>query len=333
MESNQGIVRFYLDQNIIDYLIKGKLEILDKTIKKIPQSEIVYSSITLREFSRIEDSVNRKPFLDFLKDNNAKYLWIDNNELAHFEDIDPFEQYNKVIQLENPIFRNIESSMQGMMHKLLGGEKDTSFNEIADSQKQSFGDLIEFINNNLNSLDNNNTVEMVKLKENTQKLISYFNGLIDKTTNQLKDNKNITDNPFNELRKLLEVKVVELNNIKPPNIISQIWDRIKDIITEKNINLSFDDLFGDGLFKYYSKQKITMTMKVNGLYNLLNSLGYHSDKNLHKDKKFYPFINDNQHIGYAIYSDFFVTRDKKVRKKAEVVYEHLKIGTQILFMK
>jgi hypothetical protein len=325
-------MKIYLDQNVIDYLIKGKLEILDNEIKKIPQSEIVYSSITLQEFSRIIDIEDRKPYLDFLKIKKAKYLWIDNNESPHFEDIDPFEKYNQVIQLENPIIKDIEISMQGMLHKLVGGEKDTSFNEIADSQKQSFSNLIEFINDSLDTLDNSNTIEIAKLKENTQKLGSYFNRLVDKTTDQLKNKNNITDDPFNELRKLLEIKVVELNNIKPPNVIAQIWKKIKVVIVNKNINLSCEDLFGDGLFKYYSSQKITMIMKVNGLYNLLNSLGYHPDKNLHEDKMFYPFINDNQHIGYAIYSDFFITRDKKVRKKAEAVYEHYKIPTKIIFI-
>ena len=73
-------------------------------------------------------------------------------------------------------------------------------------------------------------------------------------------------------------------------------------------------------------------MKVNGLYNLLNTIGYYPDKNIRNDKKFIPFINDHQHVGYAIYSDFFITRDKRLMKKAEAVYEHLKIRTKVKFI-
>jgi len=76
-----------------------------------------------------------------------------------------------------------------------------------------------------------------------------------------------------------------------------------------------------------------MRLKVNWLYNMLNSIGYHPDKNIRSDKRFIPFINDQQHAGNAIYSNFLITRDKRLMKKAEAVYEHLKIGTKIIFIK
>ena len=74
-------------------------------------------------------------------------------------------------------------------------------------------------------------------------------------------------------------------------------------------------------------------MKINGLYNLLNSLGYYPDCHLGKDNKFIPFINDHHHVGHAIIADVFITRDTKLMKKAEAIFEHYKIGTKILFIK
>lgn len=65
---------------------------------------------------------------------------------------------------------------------------------------------------------------------------------------------------------------------------------------------------------------------------MLNNIGYYPDKKIRNDRKFIPFINDQQHVGHAIYSDFFVTRDKRLMKKTEAVYEHLKIRTKIIFM-
>jgi hypothetical protein len=187
MGKNKDTVRFYLDQNIIDYLIKGKLDILGKSIRGVQNSEIIYSYVTLAEFSKINDDSQRKLYLDFLKDNNAKYFWIDNNELAHFEDVNPYEQYN-LNQTENPIYNNLQSSMLGMLHKLLGGKKDMSFDEIGETQKQSFGNLMEFINKNLDSIDNNFTIDKEYFKNNTELLSKYFNDIIDNFTKQLKNN-------------------------------------------------------------------------------------------------------------------------------------------------
>ncbi|KUO58850.1 hypothetical protein APF79_04405 [bacterium BRH_c32] len=161
---------------------------------------------------------------------------------------------------------------------------------------------------------------------------SVYSELIDKSTKQIKESNYNTENPLNDLRKLLDINFDKLNEIEPPNIINKIWDKIKTGIKNNNVNLTYDDLFGDGLTKYYPNQKISVVMKVNGLYNLLNSIGYHPDKNLRNDNKFIPFINDHRHAGNAIYSDFFITRDKRLIKKAEAIYEHLKIGTKIIFI-
>jgi|GEM_PF-3032793 len=48
-------MKFYLDQNVIDYLIKGNLDSINELIYHIENSEIVYSYVTLKEFARIEN--------------------------------------------------------------------------------------------------------------------------------------------------------------------------------------------------------------------------------------------------------------------------------------
>lgn len=330
-ENKQNIVRFYLDQNVIDYLIKGNLNSFQELIDKNQNVEIVYSYVTLREFARIEDVSQRKFYLDYLKRVNAKYFWIDKDELAYFEEVDPFEKFNANIS-DNKIAKEVEDSMLEMAHKLLGGKKDVSFDEIAISQKNSFSHLMEYLNTTLDSLDEVPAIDKGLLKKYSQYMNTQFAELIDKSTQQIKDSNYNNENPLNDLRKLFDIKVDKLNEIEPPNVISQIWDKIKDGIKNCNINLTYNDLFGDGFSKFYPNQKITMSMKVNWLFNMLNSIGYYSDKNIRNDKKFIPFINDQQHIGNAIYSEFFITRDRRLMKKTEAVYEHLKIGTKIIFI-
>jgi hypothetical protein len=330
MQKSEETVRFYFDQNIIDYLIKGNLNFLEKIISEIKNSVIVYSPVTIKEFSRIEDDIKRESYLNFLKNNDAQYFWIDNNEYAHFEKVDPHYQYNELKSESSIIYKGLEESMLARMHKSFGGKKNVGSDEIAKYQKVSFNELMEFMNKNLDSLNNSFQIDVKLLKNYTKSMGRYFNELIDESVNLLEVNS--TDHPLREFRKLFGVNIVELNNITPPNIIPQIWERIKDTIKTNGINLTFNDLFGDGLMKYYLNQKITKIMKVNGLYNLLNSIGYYPDKNIENDKEFFRFFNDQLHIGYAIYSNYFVTRDKRLMKKTEAVYEHLKIGTQVIFI-
>jgi hypothetical protein len=327
-ENNQNRVRFYLDQNVIDYLIKGNLDDVQDLINKTPNSEIIYSYVTLREFERIEDVSHRKLYLDYLKRFKAKYFWIDKNEILHFEGVDPFEKFDeynsrRTIYDEDPMIQ--------MVHKILGGEKGISFDEIATSNKISFSHLMEYVNTTLDFVPEHPAINKEFLKNILKNGNSSYADSINILTQQINNANYNFENPINDLRKLSGIKVDKLNEIEPPNVIDQIWDIIKDGINNTNSDLSYND-FGDGFKKFYPNQKVTMTMKVIGLYNFLNSIGYYPDKNIRSDKKFIPFINDHQHVGYAIYSNFFITRDKRLMKKAEAVYEHLKIRTKIYFI-
>jgi len=324
-------VKFYLDQNVIDYLVKGKLNVLEELIHQIQNSGIIYSYVTLRELARIKDDLKRKPYLDYLKNSNAEYFWIDENEIAHFEDVDPHTKFNENNSTSEMI-KSCEDSMHKVAHKLLGGKKDISFDEIASAQEDSFNQLMEFFNKTLDALEENPLINKEFLKKSALEMKAHFAELVDNFTQQIKDNNQSNEDPLNELRKLFNIHVDSLNEIEPPNVINQIWDKMKDGIKNNNINITYDDLFGDGVYKLYTNQKISTGMKINILYNLLNSLGFHTDKNFRNDKKFVPFINDQHHIANAIYSNFFVTRDRRLMRKTEAVYEHLKIRTKIIFV-
>jgi hypothetical protein len=330
-ENNQNKVRFYLDQNVIDYLIKGKLSIVEEIINKTHNSEIIYSSVTLKEYARIDDESQRKLYIDYLKRVKAKYFWVDNNELAHFEDVDPSEKMDENQSFEK-VFHENEDAMLGIMHKYLGGKKDVSFEELAIFQKNSFRHLMEQISIGLDSLNEHSSVYKDLLKKYSQNINADFEKLVDITTQNIKGTNYNTDNPLNDLRKLFNIQVNKLNEIKFPNIINQIWDKINDGIKNSSINLTYDDLFGNGFSRFFPNQKLTINMRINWLYNMLNNLGYYPDKNIRNDKKFIPFINDQRHVGNTIYSDFFITRDKRLMKKTEAIYEQLKIRTRIIFV-
>lgn len=330
-ESNHKKVRCYLDQNVIDFLIKGNINSIQDLINKNQNSEIIYSYVTFREFARIDNESNRALYLNFLKINEAIYFHIDKNEIVHFEDADPFEQFNLFYNNSNN-YNDLEDSVISMVHKILGGKKDTSFDEVGTSFNNSFGQLIEDLNAAINSLEDHPDIDKNSLKEQLQSAKSNLSEMNDKSMKQLTNSIYNTENPLHEWRKLCGIKVDQLNAITPPNVIDQIWNLLKDEIKRSNSKVTYNDLFGDGWYRHLSDQDIAMTMKVNGLYGLLNFMGYYPDKNIRDDRKFIPFINDQQHVGHAIYADYFITRDKRLKKKADAVYEHLKIKTKIIFV-
>lgn len=325
--------KFYLDQNVIDYLLKDKLRVLSELLKKIENPKIVYSYVTLREFSRIKDESQRNIYLNYLKKQKANYFWIDNDEKAHFDDVDPFLKYSENLQ-NYKMYGNIEKDLLDLMHKFMGGKKNVSFNEIGESQKSSFNYFMDQILETIDSLEEIPNSNSKFVRENINNMKKKYSETIDNSVEKFQSNKlDNVENPVNEFRKLLKIDVSKFKDIEPPNIIEKIWDILKVGIDKNNIKINYDDLFGDEISKFYSNTKVTMIMRINGLYNLLNSLGYYPDANLSDDKKFIPFVNDQHHVGHSIYADYFITRDKKLMKKAEAVFEHFKIGTKIIFIK
>lgn len=323
---NKKIPKLYLDQNIIDYLIKGNL----KFNEEMNHFQIVYSMITLKEFARIADESKRNLYLDFFKNNNAQYFWVDNNEYAHFENICPYVVYNKVIT-ENLPFVGIEKSMQNMMHKFIGGKKDYSYEDIIDEQKNSFNELINFLKKEIESLGEAFPYSMNIVDNYADILNTVFSNLLDKNLNIINNHPDKI-NKLSEFRKKLSIAPSELNNIQPPNIVIKVWEKIEKNIKKFSDDVKFDDLFGDGIGRYFPNQKLTMTMKVNSIFNMLNFFGYYADKEIEKDRNFISNICDQQHAGLAIYANVFITRDKRMMKKTRATYELLNISTDVQFI-
>ena len=330
-ESKENTIRIYLDQNIIDSIWKNRLDELNQIF--LNEGKIIYSFPTLNEFSRINNEKDRDNYLSVLKDLNADYYWIDDNDIAHFVKDDPQKIYNEVIE-ENRRFKPLEKSMELLLHKMLGGQKGNSMFSIIQENRNSFNNLLEIINEEslklqgdikVNDLINQYVANAkTAFLSSTEKFLNEFN----------KNTKNDLEyDGINDLQKNFSLGALRLNNIKPPNIINQIWKIIERESKALNINVEYDDLFGDRIWEQFQNIKISLVSKINGLYNLLNSLGYHSDPQLYKSRKFNSFISDTQHSGHASYAHLLFSQDENFVKKTEAVYEHFNIGTKIYLIK
>jgi DNA-directed RNA polymerase subunit N (RpoN/RPB10) len=101
-------------------------------------------------------------------------------------------------------------------------------------------------------------------------------------------------------------------------------------ITELELNKL---LFFSGYQKPISEFKIEnctfseIQNVIHSLYNVLDNLGYKTDKN---KKTIKSSLYDIDHLVYASCSDFFITYDKKLKLRAKQVYNFLKIKTKII---
>ncbi|WP_299162817.1 hypothetical protein [uncultured Tenacibaculum sp.] len=66
---------------------------------------------------------------------------------------------------------------------------------------------------------------------------------------------------------------------------------------------------------------------IHSLYNVLDNLGYKTDKN---ERTIKSSLYDIDHLVYASCSDFFITDDKKMKLRAKQIYDFLKIKTKII---
>lgn len=304
-EENINIVRFYFDQNILDSFLKNRLDEFKKMILDNDNYRVIYSYPTLNEFERISEEKDRNKFLELLQEFKAEYYWIDDNELAQFVIDDPKNKYSEVIE-DNIKFKPVIKSIELFLHKILGGQKGTSMTSVVQENRKTFNDLMEMINEELCKVRAevnipNDIVDNIILNAKNE-----YSSTTEKFLNEF--NKNVKDDleydGIKEFNKFLTLGPLRLNNINPPNVIEQIWDIVKAEADSKNISVMYDDLFGEKIWSYFQTKKVTIVEKINGLYNLLNSLGYHSEPQLQKIKRFNTFVSDTQHSGHAAYSHF-----------------------------
>lgn len=119
----------------------------------------------------------------------------------------------------------------------------------------------------------------------------------------------------------------ELNNITPPRVLIQIWEKFKDLPPYSTMDIGVDDFYGlkqNPIFPnrpYYKHQKVT------GVYNMLNSLGYWPDSKVHKERRFVAALSDNSHASMASFCNVLFSRDEAFIKKVQATYEYLEIPT------
>jgi hypothetical protein len=322
-------LKIYLDQNVLDLIVKGRAPDLFEYLKLADGYRVVYSLPTLQELERILDHEKRSKFLDLLNSLNAAYYWVDESEIAHFSLGNSHQIFEEHIE-SNKDIKSIIESLKTFSHKLYGGQKDVPMNSVIEENKRSFESLLDKLKAhlciaanelNLDEKDINIWIEDYKVK---------FADVQHGFKKQYEKNSELGLNDGISLfREQLSLTPVQLNNIKPPNIIPQIVDVLKERRVSIGMSTSVEESMINEILKDAEGKNKSIIVQINGLYNLLNSIGYYSDPQVKKWEKFNAFLSDSHHAGYAAYSQILMSADKRFVKKICAVYEYLGVTTKI----
>lgn len=340
----------YLDQNILDLFSEYKEKPIlsrDSDFFRYLKEEVqaVYSPITLEEIYRSvikgKSSKYCVEFLDILRELNAHYIALTTNEHGTLTNTifrswdDPLVHFNNYI--ENNFLNKMINPSTKNLFALYGGVKD--FKTFEYEQIEAFDNLLLFLEKSLSDLKNStykddyllSEIEKFKVKiPNLMNQRDKYKSYIQRSVRHLEES-NKEKSPHKSLRESLNINHDNLQKIKLPNALNQIWK----LLQENNPELENNEL--DDFFQLKnligSGQEYYIFQKVNQIYTILNLIGYYQDEGLHKEKRFIASFSDMSHASYGCFCEYLITRDEAFAQKTNVAYEYLNIATQVFWLK
>lgn len=324
----QGKPTVYLDQNILDLFTKYGVGDFGQNL--LDNYQVVYSDETLKEIRRSKGFEDK--FLNVLKELNASHLKLIVEQPnfvitgnATITKQNPFESYKEYCQKTSE-YQSLEHAMQQSLFKFSGGRKGESIADIHNEQITAFTELMDSMLENTNELPAEVQSQIVSY---TEVMKSEYKSTLAQTERMMikdiPDDKNWDG--IKDFRSHVGVGPKQLNNIEPPNVLVKIWNELKKTPPYFDNVIDIDDFFQLKKNPIYPEQPYYKHQKVTAIYNMLNTLGYYPDSNVHKERRFTAAMSDNGHASIASFSNILLSNDESFIKKVRVAYEYLEIST------
>lgn len=297
----------YIDQNIIQYIYEGKLNLnVDNNIIW------AYSDEHFGEINRHNDENQCFDVLEYLKARKVKiqldnkYKITDECVLYHYED--PRVLYNEYLDTINE-YKNISIQFAPLQTFFYG-----------NTESLNIDNYIDLFKSNLNSL----TQDIV---DDNKTLGKLYDSLISNVTEQLKSSLNASQNkiqPLDKTRKLITKK--QLSDLKHEDgiIVDQIWTHVNHYFEKYSI--SKDQLFGKDKLPFLTNRteesKQTVVEGIVQCHTLLNHLGYWPDEKLTRPSKIFGINSDASHIAHGFFCTGILSADDRLCRKARAMYEY-----------
>lgn len=328
----------YLDQNILDFIIKN-IESDDDFFSLLRDDlQVVYSDTTLEEIYLAEknggDSKYSKQFLDLLVELNAFHcsLMFKNQQITnqiYISFLSPFEHYSQLVE-DYVAFEKYIRPFQKQNLGIYGGIGD--FQDNALEQKAGLSQLISWLEEQVSestllahddkSIDIESYLEQLK---DLKKQQTQFKEQVDFCTE--KNIEHFSNQAGHQaFREHLSINIDNLKKIKGEGALIKIYELIK----EKNPDLPTLECFFQLETNFIDDRELYIFEKVKAIYTMLNLIGYYPDEKLNKENKMLRSLRDLLHSSYACFFEYFFTNDNRQIQKTLVAYNYLGIMTQVL---
>jgi hypothetical protein len=289
----------------------------------------VYSDENIDEINRSKS--RREQFLDLLVRLGAKHVYIplDENfkpsEVIEIYTKNPRDRLAELVEARRG-YELLESGLDSLT-KIYGGLESSTMTEIASSQLDSVEKMLK---EQLLTPDIDDP-ELAEGKAMLEKLLVDLTATRARTISGLSElDAMCKQRPLlQQVQEELEIGPIQLNNVKPPNEIEQIWAMVghaygapsKNFMEFVQTALSLRDENGRSQPKTFQL--------VNAIYNWLNMIGFYRDEKMHKPSRTKASFGDMTHAGYGIACDHFYCDDMRMRRKISATYEYLNLKTKI----
>lgn len=319
----------YLDHNILDNSLKGRINDLDHRIAEVG-GHVVYSKENLIEIRR---SVGYElKFLELLQQFGASYLELETTPMGRITGRyevrrgDPIRHFQSLVETLDE-FPNSNFGLDSILQKVYGGIKDKSFHEIS---RNSLADLVTMIDEAAALISEADELSI----EQRDALRGYFTHMRQEAIATIPQMGIAFDEQADEVsaasfEKAMGIGPKQLKNIRPPDVIGQIWKMLDQAMPN---NPGFNKMFGLEPVVESQLAPESVVEKVNTLYHGLNFFGYFRDKGMKNIRRVTASFSDMTHAGYASVCDLLFSGDEDFVRKAEAVYEFLNIPTRILYL-
>ena len=321
----------YLDHNVLNDMHDGHERVIRDYLEE-SQLQVVYSDQNIDE---ITASVRRKDyFVDVLSSLGALHInspldknWKPTNELI----VQEKPPNDRIIELEEARAGTEEIGDHiDMLTAIFGGGGADNIVSDALSQLEAAKKMVD------ESLAEHpefaHLIDVTSLEAKLEEAKAGINTQLAELEKELKEN----GSPFVEanIKKHLGYSMNEISGVVGPDVIKKLWKMVGpklggyDSIEEYQAAVisASGEKFG-----LHGTEQQTVIQRANDLYLWLNIIGFHRDEKMGKPRRMKASAADMNHASYAMTCcTHFICRDKRLRYKAEAIYEHLDVGIEVL---
>lgn len=315
----------YLDHNVLDDLIKSRVNDFNSWLITSPIIPVV-SNTNLAEIAR--SSGYEDEFISLLDQINARFIeeifddrFRSTDRCRCYEtNGDGLKAHMSLIPAEGD---DAPTGFGGMVHKLLGGQPKTPFQEILG---KGLEEIFLESESESNLEEDSKDDEQIKMLTSLSQIVAQ--GAM-KQLGQLMDSET-TKAENVKFQRYQESAPRVINNLEGDNLINKVISEARGEID--NIEYSAEDFLRqmDQISIETYGNGTTLGDKIRSLYILLSMFGYQREPKIKKDAGYRKDMRDIEHVVVARFCQIFFTKDKRLIKKAVQIYKYLNISTIVL---